>query len=103
MEFECSSCGACCRKAAELELVPTKDGHCIHLTPDNQCEIYATRPAICNIATSHALKADNGLTLTQAEYFALSATACNLLMDGYQLDTKWRVDPSIYTEKGQVS
>ena len=98
MEFECSKCGACCRKAAESGLVPTKDGHCIYLTPDNQCEIYTTRPTICNIAATYALRAADGLPMTQAEYFALSATMCNVFMNSYQLDAKWRVDPSIYTD-----
>tara|TARA_R110000824_G_scaffold318179_6_gene505428 strand:- start:206 stop:508 length:303 start_codon:yes stop_codon:yes gene_type:complete len=96
MEFECSGCGACCRKAAEFGLVPTKDGHCIYLTEDNQCEIYKTRPTICNISAMYALRKANGFSMSKEEYFALNAQFCNEFMDSYQIDKKLRVDPSIY-------
>lgn len=97
MEFECSKCGACCRGAAvALGLVPTKDGQCIHLTKDNQCGIYETRPTICNVSAMYALRKENGFSMSKGEYFALNAQVCNVFMDSYQIDEKFRVDPSIY-------
>ncbi|GGZ88868.1 hypothetical protein GCM10007161_20470 [Ignatzschineria indica] len=50
--FPCTSCGACCRYlhlATELQHLDRGDGVCKHLTKENRCEIYETRPEICNI------------------------------------------------------
>jgi Fe-S-cluster containining protein len=96
MTFACSQCGACCRGAAEAGLVPTRDGHCIHLTPDHRCAIYATRPTVCNVAATHAGLVSQGSPVSQAQYFTLSAVACNQLMDRYDVAASFRVDPSVY-------
>lgn len=49
--FACSGCGACCRRVAALRLNwPVKqDGSCVHLTDDDRCAIYETRPLICRV------------------------------------------------------
>lgn len=57
MSFPCTSCGACCRRlwmmpAAVLKeqgLQTNEHGHCTHLTADNLCSIYVTRPKICRV------------------------------------------------------
>ncbi len=36
--FECEQCGLCCKKV-----------NCVHLTKDNLCGIYETRPIVCNV------------------------------------------------------
>jgi Fe-S-cluster containining protein len=100
MTFACSQCGACCRAAADLGLVPTRDGHCIHLTPDHRCAIYATRPAICNVAATHADLVAQGSPVSQAQYFTLSAVACNQIMDGYDVADRFRLDPAVYEREG---
>jgi Fe-S-cluster containining protein len=99
MTFACSQCGACCRAAAEAGLVPTTDGHCIHLTPDNRCAIYATRPTICNVAATHDAMVGQGARITRAQFFTINARACNVLMDRYNLEASVRVDPSVYLEE----
>lgn len=38
MTFDCSKCGACCRKV-----------NCVHITDDNLCSIYDTRPVECDV------------------------------------------------------
>jgi len=96
MTFACSQCGACCRAAADAGLVPTRDGHCIHLTPDQRCAIYATRPAICNVSRTHDGLVARGVPISRAQYFTLSAVACNQLMDRYDVAASFRADPSVY-------
>ena len=56
MTFPCSSCGACCRVAfmvpehlREGVIVPDETGKCVHLKPDNSCDIYETRPKVCRV------------------------------------------------------
>ena len=96
MTFACSQCGACCRAAADAGLVPTRDGHCIHLTTDHRCAIYATRPTICNVAATHAGLAAQGAPFSRAQYFTLSTHACHQLMDRYDVAARFRLDPSVY-------
>ena len=103
MTFACSQCGACCRAAADLGLVPTRDGHCIHLTPDHRCAIYATRPTICNVAATHAGLVAQGSPVSQAQYFTLSAVACNQLMDHYDMPASVRADPAVYATEASPS
>jgi Fe-S-cluster containining protein len=49
--FSCNGCGGCCRRVKFLHPDwPTRaDGACIHLTADNRCAIYATRPLVCRV------------------------------------------------------
>ena len=50
--FICTRCGICCRnidKIPELTDFHTGDGVCIHLSDNNLCDIYSTRPDICNV------------------------------------------------------
>jgi Fe-S-cluster containining protein len=49
--FNCWSCGACCKNCDKIEALKEYnrgDGVCKHLTSDNLCSIYETRPEICN-------------------------------------------------------
>jgi len=65
--FPCSMCGACCRQwgnvPADLRegVVPDTNGVCPHLTADNRCSIYATRPAVCRVEESCPLGMDMSL------------------------------------------
>ena len=102
MPFACSQCGACCRAAADAGLVPTRDGHCIHLTSDHRCAIYATRPTVCNVSATHDGLAAKGVQISRAQYFTLSANACNLLMDRYGIEARFRADPSVYASETPV-
>ena len=50
--FKCDKCGLCCRLAggiAALAAFDRGDGVCIHLTDGNTCDIYDSRPEICNV------------------------------------------------------
>ena len=49
--YSCNKCGACCRnvdKVNGMQMYDRGDGTCIHLQENNRCEIYPTRPSICN-------------------------------------------------------
>ena len=51
--FDCDKCGVCCKNIRHsifyMEELDRGDGVCKHLTADNLCAIYATRPIFCNI------------------------------------------------------
>lgn len=82
----CTSCGACCRRVRNIRPDwPTRpDGACVHLNPDNSCAIYETRPKICRVDASRPS------TVTEAEWNALNAKACNemQLEDGLPVEFK---------------
>jgi Fe-S-cluster containining protein len=73
MSFECSRCGACCRDVSSLPdpgAYDRGDGVCRHLTPENLCEIYASRPQVCRVdATRPAV-------FTEGGWNALTHEAC---------------------------
>ena len=47
MKIECSKCGACCVAPDIAALAKPLGERCPHLTPDNLCGLYETRPKIC--------------------------------------------------------
>ena len=53
IKFRCTNCGACCRRIGLLPGFPTKTKpgttECEHLTRDNLCAIYETRPSLCRV------------------------------------------------------
>ena len=61
------------------------DGACVHLTVDNKCGIYATRPAVCRIDDSRPA----GVSL--ADWHAQNADGCETLQRLLGLDPRtWR-------------
>jgi hypothetical protein len=55
MHFPCIQCGLCCRVAgmiSELKVHCDEDGVCKHLK-DDICEIYNTRPSVCDIERTY--------------------------------------------------
>ena len=51
--FPCTQCGACCKIVWSNKYFRDRgmlkaDGSCIHLQPNNTCEIYDDRPECCN-------------------------------------------------------
>jgi len=52
MTFPCTRCGACCRRVGQSPMtkhLAGADGRCVHLTTDNACAIYDSRPDICRV------------------------------------------------------
>ena len=73
MNYPCTQCGACCRRAYLVPELKTKpNGHCVNLAEDNTCDIYETRPDICrNEVVAKKLGFDEDL------YVSLGIQACN--------------------------
>jgi Fe-S-cluster containining protein len=59
-----------------------KEGVCEHLTADNRCAIYHTRPDVCNIETMHRKYYSH---VTQEQYYNLSGWACKVLQKEAEL------------------
>lgn len=77
MTFACTQCGACCRVAGavpDLAHLATKDGRvCMHLTDENLCAIYETRPRICRVRDMQPT------VLTEAAWRRMNTDACDKL------------------------
>ncbi len=79
--------------AGKLGVMPAKkDGSCIHLNKDNKCNIYETRPEICNVKKMYKKRVKNGLKLSYKEYCNLSYSICNSLMEDLGIDKKFRIN-----------
>jgi hypothetical protein len=63
--FECSKCGACCRKI-----------NCSYITDDNLCSIYETRPLMCNIEKGHQVFFPH---MTKEHYYSENKRMCIVL------------------------
>ena len=78
--FVCTKCGLCCRNIGEIpELVDfhAGDGICIHLSEDNLCDIYSTRPDICNVEKMFKLHYNE--VMSRADYEKMNLEGCKAL------------------------
>lgn len=81
--FPCTRCGCCCRRVGGIPDFPEpirEDGSCSHLTPNNECAIYDTRPLICRIDDLYLAKAETA-PMSHARWRRLNILACNEMMD----------------------
>lgn len=78
--FICTKCGLCCRnidKIPELADFHTGNGICIHLSDDNLCNIYTTRPDICSVEKMY--ESTYKLIMSKAEYEKMNMEGCRFL------------------------
>jgi Fe-S-cluster containining protein len=70
--FACTGCGACCKVAPRVhpEWPKRADGACAHLTQDNRCDIYESRPLICRV------DAMRPASVAVEDWHTLTAIAC---------------------------
>ena len=99
--FQCSKCGACCKRAGLVGLMPDRgDGACFYLQEDNTCGIYETRPEICRVdAMFDKRKAETPELMEgidKKSYFKLNSMACNLMMDEDEIPDEFRIDLTKY-------
>lgn len=105
-KFQCSKCGACCRRAGKSGFMPDRgDGACIHLTKDNLCSIYETRPELCNMELMWE-KRNRELDLevrglTKIGYFKVNSEVCNSMMKEDDMDEEFRIDLSKYDDSDE--
>jgi Fe-S-cluster containining protein len=96
VDFLCSSCGACCRRAGKLGLMPQReDGACIYLTKDNKCSIYETRPDVCRV-NKMAEKNRHLLGLTTIEYYKMNNEICNKWIKEDGMDDSYLINIGSY-------
>lgn len=78
--FICTKCGLCCRnidKIPELADFQKGDGVCIHLSDDNLCNIYSTRPDICNVEKMYEI--NYKAIISKEEYEKMNMEGCRVL------------------------
>lgn len=83
--FICTRCGLCCKnidKIPELSMFDMGNGTCIHLTDDNLCDIYTTRPDICNVEKMYEILYKN--YMSREEYENLNMDGCKKLKEDRQ-------------------
>ena len=91
MDFPCTKCGACCRRAhlvKDFKYSNKIKGGCIYLN-ENLCKIYDSRPLICNMAEVKNLIFPN---ISQKEYYRISGEICNDLIKKDSMDSKYLID-----------
>jgi len=103
-DFPCTNCNLCCRlignilaqkdtyacfvTRAAIDSFPYKtdeSGTCEKLV-DGKCSVYEQRPVLCNIAAMGALRG-----YSKADWYRLSAHACNLLITAAGLDDSYLI------------
>ena len=80
--FDCDRCGACCRNIRRSKLsteLDRGDGVCKHLSEENLCAIYATRPLICNVAAYWERYLSSAMS--REEFYRLNHAACERLKE----------------------
>ncbi|MBN2778669.1 MAG: YkgJ family cysteine cluster protein [Bacteroidales bacterium] len=80
-QFNCSKCGSCCRNLNLNELYAEfdrGDGICKHFDETkNLCEIYSTRPDICNVMKMYEIHFKQFYSLK--EYIDMNESSCKKL------------------------
>lgn len=81
MKFPCKKCGLCCRSIGDVpQLADFNDGTgvCIHLTNDNQCDIYNERPIWCNVEKLYELAFKD--KISEETWIEANTKICNQLL-----------------------
>ena len=100
MEFLCSQCGACCRRAGEwggakYGLPIKKDGSCAHLK-DNLCSIYEDRPLICRAKKFGKFIKKRHPNFDIKQWYINETKGCHKLIDEDGLDDSYKIDIERY-------
>ena len=81
--FICNKCGLCCKninRIPDLKEFDSGNGVCIHLGEDNLCNIYLSRPDICNV--DKMFDKIFKYYMTRSEYDYLNSEGCKALQRG---------------------
>lgn len=81
MSIDCGNCEAWCCKIYGLIIQKRSEG-CLHLTSDNKCNKYATRPSICNTDVCYELMYKQ--KMSREEYDRLNKETCKSLKTRYE-------------------
>ena len=86
MNYKCEKCGCCCKNIYVFDSLFEfkKDlGWCIHLTADNLCNIYDTRPLICNVSEMYNKHFKDDFT--ESEFIEINKAVCRRLQERINL------------------
>lgn len=105
MDFNCSSCGACCKrigwykdkfKELNFPYKVNEKGWCEMLDENNKCKVYNNRPDICSVEkTFYNFIEKQGIT--QKEAYLQQTKFCNKYIKEDKLDKKYLLDESKYS------
>ncbi|EOH6759194.1 YkgJ family cysteine cluster protein, partial [Campylobacter jejuni] len=89
--FPCTICGVCCKSIDGIpELQKFNNGGiCIHLTKNNTCAIYDTRPLICRIDEMYNMYFAQYYTKNQ--FYNENIKICNKLQKKLKLNKRFRI------------
>ena len=105
MKFPCTGCGSCCKRIRSVVqsiniyennhplYFPhrwTSEGVCEHLTEENKCAIYETRPLLCNVE-----KLAEILVVDKKKFYQENILVCNKLMDIDNIPLQFRIEDKI--------
>lgn len=103
MEFNCSGCGACCKRIGLLKdkfkefnfpYKVNEKGWCEMLDENNKCKVYENRPQICNVDKMYSVFMKMGMT--KKEYYVENTKMCNLYIREDKSDEKYLLDEKFY-------
>jgi Fe-S-cluster containining protein len=87
--FPCTSCGVCCTNIKTFpfaEEFALEDGSCKHLTKENKCGIYETRPDFCRM-NKRAEKS----VLGEQGYYKATSIFCNGAQERKGIPIEFRI------------
>lgn len=92
--FPCTGCGLCCQNITGIEELNEYDlgnGICKYFdATTNNCEIYDTRPNICQIDKMFEMEYNK--YSTKEKFYTVNAKACNSLQISYGINEIFRVN-----------
>lgn len=105
MNFNCSGCGACCKRIGPLKdkfkelnfpYKVNEKGWCEMLDENNKCKVYDNRPDICSVEkTFYSIFQKEGMT--KKETYLQNTKLCNQYIREDKLDEKYLLDEKIYS------
>ena len=81
--FNCDRCGICCRSIGgipQLMQYDRGDGVCCHLTDANLCDMYESRPEVCNVEKMYSRFAAE---MSMDEYLSMMEASCRCLKKSF--------------------
>ena len=117
VHFICTRCGMCCKLIGQIKKSVEKypvwmqevindfnedideNGVCVHLQEDNTCDIYDTRPLLCNIDAIYDKY--HTYLYSRVEWYRQNTRHCNELIHLFGMDEKYLVDIKQYDKQLQ--
>lgn len=88
LRFNCDRCGLCCRSIGgipQLKQYDRGDGVCCHLTDANLCDMYESRPEVCNVERMYSRFAGE---MKRDEYYSMMEASCDYLKKNFSQDKR---------------